>query len=297
MAGELLLALIADIIWRLPIANIPWPGPIDGILRRVPMADVVGLILRSLKEVLKSMENDHGVRREGGFIRRINTLKRVVFAANFRQSYVAEAYQGRGERLRNEHHRSMARLLHEIIEGDYRCREALYDPRRHLESVGNRHIRRRNKQRRRRAQRRWIQAKGHLESCIRKLIREAMLYHLICEIEEEQGRSFQFSVVSREIDVRVIEVMITLFPHLLFMVTSCIDLVKRFQHYDALPEIQDGDGPWKYWLFRTPVAGFFLYLTMLVYTFIVLIPFFFFPFFVFFFFFFFPFLKDPNCFG
>ncbi|KAF3953548.1 hypothetical protein CMV_021020 [Castanea mollissima] len=114
------------------------------------------------------MENDHGVRREGGFIRRINTLKRVVFAANFRQSYVAEAYQGRGERLRNEHHRSMARLLHEIIEGDYRCREALYDPRRHLESVGNRHIRRRNKQRRRRAQRRWIQAKGHLESCTMK---------------------------------------------------------------------------------------------------------------------------------
>nr|POE75373.1 hypothetical protein CFP56_61765 [Quercus suber] len=264
MAEELLLALIADIIWRLfiadiirrlsiadiiwrlSVANIPWPGPIDGILRRVPMADIVGLILRSLNEVLESMENDHGVRRGGGYFRRINTLKRVIFATHFRQSYVAEANQGAGERIRNEHHRSMARLLHELRESDYRCREALYDPRLRLELVGNRRIRRRNKQRRRRAQRRWIQAKGHLELCIRKLIREAMLYHLICEIEKEQGCSFEFSVVSRVIDVRVIEVMITLFPHSLFMVTSCIDLVGRFQHYDAFYEIHNGDGPRKY---------------------------------------------------
>ena len=75
MAGKLLLALIADIIWRLPIANIPRPGPIDGILRRVPMADIVGLILRSLNEVLESMENDHGVRR-----RKILFLLAILFA-------------------------------------------------------------------------------------------------------------------------------------------------------------------------------------------------------------------------
>ncbi|XP_050276615.1 uncharacterized protein LOC126718458 [Quercus robur] len=137
----------------------------------------------------------------------------------------------------------MARLLHELRESDYRCREALHDPRLRLELVGNRRIRRR-------AQRRWIQAKGHLELCIRKLIREALLYHLICEIEKEHGRSFEFSVVSREIDVIVIEVMITLFPYFLFMVTSCIDLVGRFQHYDVFPEIQDGDRPRKYRLYR-----------------------------------------------
>ena len=157
----------------------------------------------------------------------------------------------------------MARLLHELRESDYRCREALHDPRLRLELVGNRRIRRRNKQRRRRAQRRWIQAKGHLELCIRELIREAMLYHLICEIEKEQGRSFEFSVVSRVIDVRVIEVMITLFPHFLFMVTSCIDLIGRFQHYDVFLEIQDGDRPRKYryyfFILIPTISSFFLF--------------------------------------
>ena len=209
----------------------------------------------------------------GGFFSRIHTLKRVIFAAHFRQSYVAEAYQGRGERIRNEHHRSMARLLLELRESDYRCHEALYDPRLRLELVGNRRIRRRNKQRRRRAQRRWIQAKSHLESCVRKLIREAMLYHLICEIEKEQGRSFEFSVVSREIDVRVIEVMITLFPHFLFMVTSCKDLVGRFLHYDVFPEIQDGDGPWKYryyfFILMPTISSFFFFFFFLLIFFLV----------------------------
>ena len=148
------------------------------------------------------------------------------------------------------HHRSMARLLHEIRESDYKCREALYDPRLSLELVGNRRIRRRNKQRRRRALRRLFLAKDNLESCIRELIREAMLYHLICsieiEIENEQGRSSEFSVVSGEIDVTVIEVMISLFPSLLFLVTSYIDLVRRFRHYDVVPGIQDGNGPRMY---------------------------------------------------
>ena len=41
-----------------------WPGPIDGILRAVPMADIVGVILRSLGDVLTSMENGNGVPRE-----------------------------------------------------------------------------------------------------------------------------------------------------------------------------------------------------------------------------------------
>ena len=149
------------------------------------------------------------------------------------------------------HHRSMARLLHEIRASDYKCREALYDPRLSLELVGNRRIRRRNKQRRRRALRRLFLAKDNLESCIRELIREGMLYDLICEIqiemeietENEQGRSSEFSVVSGEIDVTVIEVMISLFPSLLFLVTSYIDLVRRFRHYDVVPGIQDGNGP------------------------------------------------------
>ena len=148
------------------------------------------------------------------------------------------------------HHRSMARLLHEIRESDYKCREALDDPRLSLELVGNRRIRRRNKQRRRRALRRLFLAKDNLESCIRELIHEAMLYHLIREIEieteNEQGRSSEFSVVSGEIDVTVIEVMISLFPSLLFLVTSYIDLVRRFRHYDVVPGIQDGNGPRMY---------------------------------------------------
>ena len=148
------------------------------------------------------------------------------------------------------HHRSMARLLHEIRESDYKCREALDDPRLSLELVGNRRIRRRNKQRRRRALRRLFLAKDNLESCIRELIHEAMLYHLIREIEieteNEQGRSSEFSVVSGEIDVTVIEVMISLFPSLLFLVTSYIDLVRRFRHYDVVPSIQDGNGPRMY---------------------------------------------------
>ena len=148
------------------------------------------------------------------------------------------------------HHRSMARLLHEIRESDYKCREALDDPRLSLELVGNRRIRRRNKQRRRRALRRLFLAKDNLESCIRELIHEAMLYHLIREIEieteNEQGRSSEFSVVSGEIDVTVIEVMVSLFPSLLFLVTSYIDLVRRFRHYDVVPGIQDGNGPRMY---------------------------------------------------